>query len=195
MSIVHRGDFSKIKDTDHLKAVFNETTFKLSSLFTEANRLTNLLNKVDNRITDVLGIEESKEFREKIQCTVRGQQDFIKYQYNEAPEVFFIGSKEKNFNRLLEKEPKAIKADSYIEAAKIATTDYFWVVDENQYILDRFDFEFNIPFYDQPKTRVWRNQTDSGYSDNGVKLLHRFSTIIDAQLPVESIFELSSINE
>lgn len=195
MSMVHNGDFTKIKDSDHLKAVFNETTFNLSSLFAEVNRLTSLLNKVDNRITDILGIEESKEFREKIQCTVRGQQDFIKYQYNEAPEVFFIGSNDKNFIRLLDVEPKAIRAGSYLDAAKIATTDYFWVVDSNQYIVDRFDFEFNVPFYDQPKLRVWRNQTETGYSDAGVKMLHRFSTIIDAQLPIESIFEISSINE
>jgi len=197
MSMVHRGDFSKIKDADHLKAVFNETLFNLTSLFTEVNKLTPLISKgtMDARIVDIYGIEESKEFREKIPCSMRGLQDFIKYQYNEPPQVFFVGDANKNFDRLLEKEPKATRVDSYLSAAKQATTDYFWVVDSNQYIVDRFEFDFNVPFYDQPKTRVWRNQTEEGYSDNGVKMLHRFSTIIDAQLPIESIFEISSINE
>jgi hypothetical protein len=197
MSMVHRGDFSKIKDADHLKAVFNESTFNLTSLFTEVNKLTPLIKNgtVDDRITDILGIEESKDFREKIPYTVRSEQNFIKYQYNEPPQVFFIGSTEKNYQRLLTKEPKALKASSYLDAAKQATTDYFWAIDENQYIVDRFDFEFNIPFYAQAKNRIWCNQTDSGHSENGVKLLHRFSTIINAQLPVESIFEISCINE
>jgi hypothetical protein len=197
MSMVHRGDFSKIKDADHLKAVFNESTFNLTSLFTEVNKLTPLIKNgtLDDRITDILGIEESKDFREKIPYTVRSEQNFIKYQYNEPPQVFFIGSTEKNYQRLLTKEPKALKASSYLDAAKQATTDYFWAIDENQYIVDRFDFEFNIPFYAQAKNRIWCNQTDSGHSENGVKLLHRFSTIINAQLPVESIFEISCINE
>jgi hypothetical protein len=197
MSMVHRGDFSKIKDADHLKAVFNESTFNLTSLFTEVNKLTPLIKNgtLDDRINDILGIEESKDFREKIPYTVRSEQNFIKYQYNEPPQVFFIGSTEKNYQRLLTKEPKALKASSYLDAAKQATTDYFWAIDENQYIVDRFDFEFNIPFYAQAKNRIWCNQTDSGHSENGVKLLHRFSTIINAQLPVESIFEISCINE
>ncbi len=201
MSTVHRGDFTKIKDADHLKAVFNETTFNLSSLFIEVNKLTPLIRKgtLDDRIVDIYGIEESKEFREKVPCTIRSQQDFIKYQYNEPPQVFFVGDgNDENFKRLLEKEPKAKRADSYLNAAKQATTDYFWVVDSNQYIVDRFEFEFNVPFYDKPKTRVWRNQrnaNDTVYGENGVKLLNRFSTIIGEQLPVESIFEISSINE
>ena len=197
MSMVHRGDYSKIKDADHLKAVFNDSTFNLTSLFTEVNKLTTLIQQgtKDNRIVDIYGITESKEFREKVPCTVRSEQNFVKYQYNEPPQVFFVGSNNTNFARLLDKEPKALRVDSYKEAALQATTDYFWVVDENQYIVDRFEFEFNVPFYDTAKTRVWRNQTDSGYGEHGVKLLHRFSTILDAALPIESIFEISSIND
>lgn len=78
--------------------------------------------------------------------------------------------------------------NAHIEAAKLATTDMFWVVDADAIIAEEFNFTFEqIPFYDK-KSKDVRNKTvhvwhsrnpinDLIYGYGGVKLLPREMTI------------------
>lgn len=78
--------------------------------------------------------------------------------------------------------------NAHIEAAKLTTTEMFWVVDADAIISEDFDFTFEqIPFYDK-KSREVRNKTvhvwhsknpinDLIYGYGGVKLLPRQMTI------------------
>jgi hypothetical protein len=63
---------------------------------------------------------------------------------------------------------------AHIEAAKLATTKMFWVVDADAIILDTFKFDYNVPVWDLDVVHVWRsrnpiNNLEYGYG--GVKLL------------------------
>lgn len=221
MSFVHRGDFSKVKDFNYVQNIFNESTVSNVSLFDEINRVGVLLRKHtrDNRIGDVYSHADSKEFRDTVPCTIRSEQEFIKYQYNETPEVFFIsngeGNSDKNFELVKKKAPDVKRIDrvpgihnAHIAAAKLATTDYFWVVDADAVLVDDFTFEFTIPFYEEPKVRVWRSKNPVNglvYGNGGVKLLPRIQTILmdtsstDMTTSIsklyEPIFKVSNITE
>ena len=93
---------------------------------------------------------------------------------------------------------------TYIEAAKICDSDYFWVVTENQKIVDNFDFEYSIQFDMPERSRIWcckTNLTDVGFEYSGVKLLPRNATIhmntastdiIKSIAPLEPILQLSN---
>jgi len=208
VSMVHKGDISKVKDFDHMTNVFVEANANPVSLNDEIRELGELISKGtdDNSIVDMYTPEQSKQFRESIACTIRSEQNFIKYQYNEPPQVFFISNGEanadKNFQRVLEKAPKARRIDrvpgihnAHIEAAKQATTDYFWVVDGDAALVDKFDFTFNVSFYEEPKVRVWRAKNpvnDLIYGYGGVKLLPRMQTLLMDTLSVDMSTSIST---
>jgi hypothetical protein len=88
-----------------------------------------------------------------------------------------------NFNRLLDKFPRAKRIhgvvgihQAHLEAAKLATTSMFYVVDGDAVILDNFNFDYLVPRYERNHVHVWRsrnpvNNLEYGYG--GVKLLPR----------------------
>ena len=104
---------------------------------------------------------------------------------------------ETNFNKLLEKAPHAqwtrdVKGihQAHIEAARKATTDMFYIVDADADVLEDFNFDMQIPYYDfnaRKSVYVWRSRnpiTDLEYGYGGVKLFPREATLnMDTNTP------------
>jgi len=70
--------------------------------------------------------------------------------------------------------------NAHIEAAKLSTTSMFWVVDADAEVVDDFEFDYQVPYYDQNMVHVWRsrnpiNNLEYGYG--GVKLFPKQLTI------------------
>lgn len=91
-----------------------------------------------------------------------------------------------NFNQLLSKniDNKILRVDgvkgihqAHIEAAKLVSTDMFYVVDADAKILPEFNFDYQIPYYDfngKNSVYVWQSQNPVNgltYGYGGVKLL------------------------
>jgi hypothetical protein len=99
--------------------------------------------------------------------------DVIFISYNEP-------NAEKNWTRLLEKAPWAKRIhgkegifDAHKFASELATTDMFYVVDGDAYIIDEFEFNFQPALYDRMNTFVWASRNpinDLEYGYGGVKL-------------------------
>ena len=110
--------------------------------------------------------------------------DIIFISYNEP-------NADVNYKNLCSRFPRAKRVhnikgihQAHIEAAKLATTDMFFVVDGDAVIVDEFNFEFDyIPHYQKSLREtvyVWRsknpvNNLEYGYG--GVKLLPRELTL------------------
>ena len=64
--------------------------------------------------------------------------------------------------------------NAHIEAAKIANTDYFYVVDGDAEVLDSFNFDYVVPNLVEDVVHVWTSINpinDLAYGYGGVKLL------------------------
>jgi hypothetical protein len=106
--------------------------------------------------------------------------DTVYISYNEP-------NADKNYQTLLEKVPDAKRVhgvkgihQAHIEAAKLANTDMFWVVDGDAEILDDFNFDYQVPKWQLNHVHVWRSKNpvnDLVYGYGGVKLLPRQQTI------------------
>ena len=69
---------------------------------------------------------------------------------------------------------------AHIEAAKIAVTDMFWVVDADAIIVEDFDFSYIPKVEEQEWVHVWHSKNplnDLTYGYGGVKLLPRQLTL------------------
>ena len=110
-----------------------------------------------------------------------GNSNFIIFiSYNEP-------NADENFNKLINRYPRSKRIhgvkgihQAHIEAAKLATTDLFWVVDGDAVIVDDFDFNFAVNFHMRTAVHVWRSCNpinDLEYGYGGVKLLPRNLTL------------------
>ena len=100
-------------------------------------------------------------------------------------DIVFISYNESNADRNYEKlksrfvNVKRIHGvkgihQAHIEAAKIVSTNMFWVIDADAVITDNFIFDYQVPFWDQDSVHVWRSINpinDLEYGYGGVKLL------------------------
>lgn len=176
-----------VHDFDYLTDMFHNVTERLGTRITEdANRLGMLINMItdDNRIEDVYDDERSKDYRENVKpilrCDNKKPFDIVFISYDEP-------NADENYTRLKLRFPRAkrihgIKGvhEAHIAAAKLCDTDYFYVVDGDAEIKEDFNFDFHIPFFDQPKVRVWRSINPINglvYGYGGVKLFPRTLTV------------------
>jgi hypothetical protein len=102
-------------------------------------------------------------------------------------DVIFISyhepNAEHNWNRVLEKAPHAQRVDgvdgifeAHKEAARIARTDMFYVVDGDAYLFKKFDFDFQPGVFDRDCVYIWSAKNpiaDLTYGYGGVKLVPR----------------------
>lgn len=181
-----------IYDFDFLDSVFESTYPNVkNNIIDECNRLGyEISHKIfDKKITNVYGITESKIYRNTVPSSKFSTESFIKYKYLGEFDVIFLDMGEpyadENFERIKNTIPKIKKIEgiteektAYISAAKLATTDYFYIVNANAILVDDFTFDFHIPFNDDVKTRIWYSKKN-GLVDThgGVKLLPRFHTM------------------
>jgi hypothetical protein len=70
--------------------------------------------------------------------------------------------------------------NAHIEAAKLSATNMFWVVDADAEVVTDFNFEYQVPYYDQTMVHVWRSQNPINnleYGYGGIKLFPKQPTI------------------
>ena len=180
-------DLHNLHDFDYITDLFNRIYQLIKNrLVQDCNRIGKFIldSTNDTRITDVFSVEDSKEYRQIVKPALRVPDetpyDIVYISYDEE-------CADENYRTLKERFPRAkrisnIKGihDAHIEAAKQCSTDYFWVVDADAQIVDTFNFDYVVPFYDELKVRVWRAKNpinDLVYGYGGVKLLPRISTI------------------
>ena len=169
-----------------LNNIFDSTisTVKLN-LRTACNHLGEKINTIlnENVVDKVYDSNESIDYKNRVKpvlrCPDKKPYDIVFISYDEP-------NAEENFNKVNKrfknvKRVKKIKGihNAHIEAAKLCTTDYFYVVDGDAEILDTFNFDYNVEFFDRLKVRVWRakniiNNLTYGYG--AVKLLPRTFT-------------------
>jgi cellulose synthase/poly-beta-1,6-N-acetylglucosamine synthase-like glycosyltransferase len=183
-----------VKDFDYLDDVFyGFYQLYKDNLVEEINRIGHLikLKTLDSRIVNVIGSEKSKEFRDTVPCILRSPETFLESASEPVYDVVFISYNElnadKNFELLKKKKPDAKRVNgikgihnAHIEAAKLCTTDYFWVVDADAILVDSFEFKCRIYFHEPEAVRVWRSQNPVNgliYGNGGVKLLPRMATL------------------
>ncbi len=106
--------------------------------------------------------------------------DIVFISYNEP-------NADSNYEKLTNRFPHAKRIhgvkgihQAHIEAAKLASTDLFWVVDGDAIIEDDFSFSFAVNYHMRNAVHVWRsrnpiNNLEYGYG--GVKLLPRNLTL------------------
>ncbi len=172
------------------------------------NFLNDLFEQTLNLEYDTTGIllgTESSTYRNTISGPMRSPVN-----YTPEYDIVFIHNNEsgaeENFNRVKERFPRAkelagIKGihNAHIEASKLCSTDYFWVVDGDAIIHDDFNFDYaGVSFYEQPTVRVFRaiNPVNNlVYGHGGVKLLPRLATLrmntdnIDMTTSISKLYE------
>jgi hypothetical protein len=99
--------------------------------------------------------------------------DVIFISYNEP-------NAEENWQRLLEKAPWAKRVngvkgifEAHKAAAKLSSTDMFYVVDADAYLIDEWNFDFEPYIFDRDCAYVWNSRNplnDLVYGYGGVKL-------------------------
>ena len=181
-------DLSKLHDFDYLDNLFFELTYYLKEdrLIDECNRIGSYIRTLtnDRKIGNVYSVEDSKRYKEQVKpilrCPNNEPYDIVFVSYNEV-------NADKNYYELLKRFPRAKRIhgvkgihNAHIEAAKLCSTDYFWVVDGDAEIVDDFNFDYVVPFFDVLRVRVWRAKNPVNnlvYGYGGVKLLPRVATI------------------
>lgn len=181
-------DLTKLHDFEYLDNLFYELTYYLKEdkLVDECNRIGSYITTLtgDRKITNVYLPDESKKYKEEVKpilrCSDDSPYDIVFISYNES-------NADQNYYELLRRFPRAKRLhgvkgihNAHIEAAKLCSTDYFWVVDGDAEIVPEFNFDYVVPFFDPLRVRVWRaknpvNELIYGYG--GVKLLPRVATI------------------
>jgi len=108
-----------------------------------------------------------------------------------AYDIVFISYNEpnadENYKNLCNKFPRAKRVhgvkgihNAHIEAAKLADTCMFWVVDGDAEIVDDFNFDHEVSSYEKDIVHVWRSKNpvnDLIYGYGGVKLLPTHLTL------------------
>jgi hypothetical protein len=202
LSTVSGYDLNIINDFTQLSELFKTVeSYTKNKIIEESNRLGRQLGHpcVQNVFNEI----DSKKYRDSIKPPINSNEDFILYKYYPPYDVVFITTKTTdNLDLVRSKAPNVkilstnqISNVSYVEAAKMCDSDYFWVVTENQKIVDNFEFEYSITFDTPEISRVWcskSNLTDVGFEYNGVRLMPRTATIRMSTVPIEPILQLSN---
>jgi len=177
-------DLKNLHDFDYLNSLFHMKNYS-TNLLELCNELGNKINILLDKdiVDDVYSVNESFNYKHQVKPILRCPDDipydivFIDYDETFADE---------NYKHLTKRFPRALRIqkvkgihNAHIKAAMLCKTDYFYVVDGDAEILDSFNFDYKVPFYDQPKIRVWRAKNcinDLEYGYGAVKLLPRTIT-------------------
>ena len=193
---LHRETFNieQINDFDYLNGVFDIVSTKFDKEpLNYGNIYGNLIKELtdDHRITHIYSTLDSIEYKKTVKPIYRSPQTFLMTPTSTEYDIVFISYDEpkcdENYNKLLERFPRTKRIHgvsgiykAHIEAAKLCTSDYFWVVDGDSEIVPEFNFDYVVGFYDYERVRVWRSINpinDLVYGYGGVKLLPRTSVL------------------
>jgi len=204
LTVIKRFDYTEIEDFDYLDRIFNNALSSVN-LIEKCNNLGKAINH--SKISYVLSVEDSKRYKDTTKPVYRSPELFLKQPHSNEYDIVFVGYSEpnssNNYNKLCERFPRAKRIagvsgahQTHVEAAKLCSTDYFWVVDANAEIVDDFNFDYVVPFYDILTVRVWRAKnvvTDMVSGFGGVKLLPRTPTIRMDNIKIEHIMVVSNM--
>lgn len=125
--------------------------------------------------------------------------DIIFISYNEP-------NADDNFNLLKSKYPRVKRIhgvkgihNAHFQAAKLSTTELFWVVDGDAIVLDNFEFNYHVPKWGTEMVHVWRSKNpinDLEYGYGGIKLLPKNLTLTmdmsstDMTTSISNIFKI-----
>ena len=180
-------DYAKIANFQFLNELFDNIS--KSDPLEESYILGKLINHP--KISDIYSAKDSKQYKENVNTIIRSPELFLKKPHSNEYDIVFISYFEENsdynYLKLCERFPHAKRISgvtgihqAHIEAAKLCKTDYFWAVDGDAEIVDDFNFDYIVPFFDKETVRVWRSKNpinDLVYGYGGVKLLPRVSTV------------------
>jgi len=127
--------------------------------------------------------------------------DIVFISYNEPNAENNFKLLKKNFSRAMHLSGIKGIHQAHIEAAKLSTTDMFYVVDADAEILETFNFDIELENWEKDAVYVWRSINpinDLVYGYGGVKLLPRRLTLqmnIDSADMTTSISKKFIINE
>ena len=123
---------------------------------------------------------------------------------NQDFDVFFISydepNAEENYQHLLTKRPDAQRVmgvkgiyNAHKEAARRSKTDMFYVVDGDAYIVDEFNFDYQVSLNKRKTTHVWHSKNPINgleYGYGGVKLFPKsvFQSSVEPILDVATSF-------
>lgn len=134
---------------------------------------------------------ENRYFIKKKEIPVDASRPIKKYDDQQEYDIVFISYDEpnadNNYENLKNKFP-AVKRihgikgihQAHIEAAKISSTEMFWVVDGDAIVFDEFRFNYRVARYNKKIPHVWRSKNpinDLEYGYGGVKLFPRLETL------------------
>jgi hypothetical protein len=105
--------------------------------------------------------------------------------FNRVYDIVFLSNNEpnadKNYKRLLSRFPNAKQVNgvdgifnAHLEASKIVSTPFFWVVDADAVISPNFNFDYVVPKWDFDVVHIWQSKnpvTGSVYGYGGIKLI------------------------
>lgn len=129
---------------------------------------------------------DNRFFVEKKELDIQASTPIVK-KYDIVFISYYESNADINFQRLLEKESKVYRINgikgihqAHISAAELSSTELFYVVDGDAYIVDDFNFDYVVPKYERNHVHVWKsrnpiNHLEYGYG--GVKLLPREKTL------------------
>jgi hypothetical protein len=112
---------------------------------------------------------------------------FIKPEISDILDVVFISYDEENadqhWNKLLKIAPNSKRVhgvkgifEAHKQAALIASSDMFWIVDGDADILDSWNFDFQPTIFDRDCIHIWKSKNpinDLVYGYGGIKLFPR----------------------
>lgn len=208
LKVNHWDGSYNIKSFDFLNKLFEHVTSNMrGTLLEEVNVLGMIIQEKtgDNNINLVLQSSASSNYRTSISNPVRSPVNYVP-EYD----IVFIHNNElgaaDNYNKVKERFPRAKVLsevqgihNAHIQAAKLCSTDYFWVVDGDAVIHDDFNFVYNsVHFYEQPTVRVFRSINPVNklvYGHGAVKLLPRLATLRMSKGNVDMTTSISNLYE
>jgi hypothetical protein len=197
-----------VKNFDFLNKLYDHVTSLLTnSVLEEVNILGMIIREKTNDSNIGLALVDSanSNYRKQIRNPVRSTVNYVP-EYD----IVFIHNDElgaeENYNRIKERFPRAKELsgitgihNAHIQAAKMCSTDYFWVVDGDAVIHDDFNFVYNsVHFYEQQTVRVFRAINPVNklvYGHGAVKLLPRLATLRMSKGNVDMTTSISKLYE
>jgi hypothetical protein len=191
-------DHIQVRDFDYLNSLWEDTysKFSISEVNEEITKLQiKLSSELDIPIAEVLTPGQSAFFKTVYQSPLRNPYKAIALSEKEKPNEYDIvmityneKNANKNFNELKRRFPRAKRIDkikgihdAHIEAARIAETEMFWVVDGDAVVKDDFKFDYLVPKTELDFVHVWRCENPVNgliYGYGGIKLLPREKTLM-----------------
>lgn len=188
--VMNGWEYTQIQDFDYLESVFEGVShLEMTDVLMECERLGEEFTHF--KIEPVFDELKSIIYKNVNVPPVRSPETFMGGDHKmPVYDIVFISYDEphadENYAKLLQRFPKAKRVEgvkgihkAHKLAARISTTDYFWAVDCDAEIVDSFNFEYEVPFFDIPRVRVWRSKNPVNglvYGYGGVKLLPRCVT-------------------